>query len=88
MINQIVSFYIGIGVIYTAWCLLRKHDEKLIAEVRSKWRDIMVMIEGMPYTAKALVVMILAVATTAYLVWGALTWPLLIAKKVAKKWHQ
>lgn len=87
MINQIASCYIGIGLIYMAWCFLRKRDEKFMAEVRSQWRDIEVMLDNMPYIAKAIVVMILAFATTAYVVWGALTWPLLIAKKVAKKWH-
>ena len=35
MINQIASCYIGIGVIYMAWCFLRKRDEKFMDEARS-----------------------------------------------------
>ena len=87
MINQIASCYIGIGVIYMAWCFLRKRDEKFMAEVRSQWRDIKIMLEDIPDNIKPLVGIILAIATTAYLAWRALTWPLLVARKGIKKWH-
>ena len=85
MINQIASCYIGIGVIYMAWCFLRKRDEKFMAEVRSQWRDIKIMFEDIPDNIKPLVGIILAIATTAYLAWYVLTWPLLVVRKGIKK---
>ena len=87
MINQILSCYIGIGVIYMAWCFLRKRDEKFMDEARSQWRDIKIMLVDIPDNIKPLVGIILAITTTAYLAWCVLTWPLSVARKGIKKWH-
>lgn len=87
MITQITSCYIGIGVIYMAWCFLRKRDEKFMADVGGKWSDIKLMLVSIPENQKAIVGIILSVTTTAYLAWCVLTWPLSVARKVAKKWH-
>ena len=87
MINQIASRYIGIGVIYMAWCFLRKRDEKFMAEVISQWRDIKIMLGDITDNIKHLVGIILSIATTAYLTWCILAWPLSVARKGIKKWH-
>lgn len=88
MITKIASCYIGAGVIYMAWCFLRKRDEKFIADADTKWADIKRMLQAIPDSQKTVVGAILAVTTTTYLVWCVLTWPVSIFRKVKKKWQQ
>ena len=45
------------------------------------------MLVDIPDNIKPLVGVILAIATTAYLAWCGLTWPLPVARKGVKKWH-
>ncbi len=88
MITQIASCYLGAGVIYMAWCFLRKRDEKFMAEVGGMWGGTKRMLQAIPDNQKTVVGAMLAVTTTAYLAWCVLTWPVSIFRKVKKKWQQ
>lgn len=46
------------------------------------------MLVGIPDNIKPLVGIILAITKTVYLAWCVLTWPLSVARKGIKKWHQ